>query len=771
MITQGRDLTRRALLKAAGGLMVAVQMPGRGWAQTLVAPEQTASAEEAALNDELGPFLHIPRKGPVVIVDPTTEMGQGTYTAHAQIVAEELGIDFDQLQVIAAPPAEDRYRNPMLHYQVTGSSVGIRAFYMPLRRAGASARYRLLHAAAQRWNVDVKSCVTRRGTVVHEPSGRSATFGDLADAAAKIPAPTADHLELTPSHSFRLIGKSLGRIDSPDKADGKALFGIDIVRPGMKIAIMTSCPYIGGTLASVDPAPAMAVKGVYKVLTLTDALVVVADTTWAAMKGVQALRPDWQGGNPNINNESLMKDIGDAAISGTPIFTKRMGSPEDVFNDGHHKVDLILEVPFLAHATLEPLNAVAHVTPDGCEIWAGTQGPVRAQDMVLKMTGIPREKIKIHNQYIGGGFGRKAEADYIGYAALISKLSACPIKMIWTREQDFRAGYFRPAFRNHVQASLDSQNRITSWSHRIVGGDVFARFLPVDSAKGLPDEDAIEGSTEIPYSVMALKVEYVRHDPPFPVTWWRSVGPGHNVFVIETVMDVLAEKAGIDPIEFRRSLLRENPRQLRVLDLVAEKSGWDASLPPRRGRGVALQRAFGSYIACVIEVEVSHEGDIRVHRVTAVADCGQMINPNQVRGQLEGGFIFGLTAALWGKVEVANGQIITSNFNNYRMMRLNETPPMDIHLVQSDAAPEGVGEAGTAIIFPAITNAVHAATGVRVLTLPLDRHELLREKSGWSAHKTAVGAGLVALGVGGAVAAGVAAHHSKKTKGGEGERA
>lgn len=662
-MTPPTQISRRSFLVSAGGLFVGINLPS-------FAGAVTAEPSDGGEAPALGPFIHIPRSGPITFVAPSTEMGQGSYTADAQMLAEELAVELNQIRVVAAPADEPVFKNPGLGFQETGGSFGVRGFYLPLRRAGASARHRLITAAAKRWKVDVATCAAKNGMVVHAASGRSLSYGALADAAAREPAPVLETLQLTAPEKFRLIGKSPQRLDTPDKANGNAMFGIDVMRPGMKIAVMVSCPIIGGHLVSVDPEPAMKIPGVVKVLTLPDAIAVLAQHTWAAMRGIGVLEPQWGGGNPKFSTQTLWSELREAGENGKPDYSEAVGDAAGGL--GHHqgRIDAIYEVPLLAHATMEPINAVVDLNANGCEIWVGTQSPARAQRLACSITGLAPERVTIHNQLIGGGFGRRLEVDSISYAVQIAKLAGVPVKMIWSREQDLRGDMFRPAFRNIVQARLGDDQRILGWSHRIVGGDVMASHFP---ELKIPDVDAIENAVEIPYEVDSMRVDYVRKDPPVPIAFWRGVGPTHNVFVVEGMIEELAEKAGVDPVEFRRKVLKKDARLLGVLNLVVEKSRWGSPLPERRGRGFAIQQAFGSSLACVVDAEVGSDGEIVLHRVTAAVDCGQPVNPDGVISQIEGGIIFGLSAALWGKIDIAEGQIVQSNFHDYRVLRMNET--------------------------------------------------------------------------------------------------
>jgi isoquinoline 1-oxidoreductase beta subunit len=709
--------TRRALLASGGGFVVSLAL-GR-----LVDAAPFTAGTIAGDAPNVGPFIHIPRTGPITFVAPSTEMGQGIYTAECQMFAEELHVELGDIRIVAAP-VDAAYINPVFHSQSTGGSTSTMAFYTPLREAAASARERLIAAAAARWNADPATCRAENGAVLHVPSGRRLPYGAVADAAALEPPPRPGTLRLTQPEHFRVIGKSAQRLDTPAKANGTAVFGIDVLRPGMKIAIMASCPTIGGHLVSVDPRPAMAVPGVRRVLSLPAAVVVLADHTWAGIKGARMLTPQWAGGDTSISTDSMEEQLREADETGTPVTTQKTGDVTGALGNDSGRIDAIYELPFLYHATMEPLNAVVELSADRCEVWVGTQSPERAKAAVCRLTGLAPDKVVIHNLLMGGGFGRRQETDIVNYAVEIAKLAHVPVKLIWTREQDLRAGKFRPAFRNRIQARLGSDNKIKGWSHRIVGGDVYAAY---DAAMKGPDVDALEGAETLPYDVGPMLVEYVRKDPPIPITWFRSVGPGHNLFVVEGMIEELAENAGVDAVTFRRSILKEDPRALRVLNLVVGEANWGAPLPGRVGRGLALQVDFGSYLACVIEAAVTPDGGVTLRRVTAAVDCGQPINPDGIITQIQGGLVFGLSCALWGRVDVAGGQIVQSNFNDYRVLRMDEVPRIDVHVVPNTEPPGGIGEAGTSVGVPALAAAIHAATGVRLRSAPFDRHDQLRQ--------------------------------------------
>jgi isoquinoline 1-oxidoreductase beta subunit len=704
------QFSRRELF-AAGSLVLTVALPACARGE-LLAPNEEAKRTAPALNA----FIAVAPDGQITFVAPSAEIGQGIFTAEAQIVAEELDCDIARMRIVAAP-ADVRYANPILRQQLTVGSFSTRGFFKPLRIAGAQVRMRLVAAAARQWSVPVETCKTESGVVVHTASGRRLGYGDLAEAAGREPIPAPENVPLKPSSDFKYIGRSVPRIDVQSKANGRAIFGIDMVRPGMKYAAVDSCPIVGGRLDSVDPSPALAVRGVQMVIPLPNAVAVLADDSWTAMKALSALRPNWTG-DRTLDDACLARELVDAARGDPRTFHQTVGDPHAAGVSADRVLDMVFEQPFLAHAPMEPLNATVELSPDGCDIWVGTQAPQRVQAEAAKVTGLPLEKVRVWNQLSGGGFGRRAGADYIPAAVMIAQKAGVPVKMVWTREQDMRACTLRPLWRHEVSVALKGQ-RITAWRHRIVGGSVVAQQMPQLLKMG-PDSYAVEGALELIYDVGSTHLEYVRRDPPLPITFWRSVGPGHNMFVVEGAVNEAAEAAGVDPVAFRRTMIKDE-RARCALDLAVEKSGWGELKQPRVGRGVALQHAFGGYLACVLEAEVDPQGDIDVRRITVAVDIGQVINPDGARSQIEGGLIYGLSAALWGEVNIRNGQIVQTNFNSYRVLRINETPRIDLHMIESDQPPQGLGEAGTSIVFPALAAAYHDATGVRPRSLPLSR--------------------------------------------------
>jgi isoquinoline 1-oxidoreductase beta subunit len=700
------------LAAAGGGLLVSFRL----------SPAMAQTSPAAA--DLLTPnaFVRIDRAGRVTLILPYVEMGQGAYTSQAQLLAEELEVDLEQVTLEAAPPDESLYSHPVFGDQITGGSAGLRGSWDTLRLAGATARVMLETAAAERWGVDRIECEARRGAVVHEVSGRTAAYGELVDDAARLPVP--GDVTLKDPTRYKLIGHSVKRVDTPDKVNGTAKFGIDALPTGVKFAAVAACPVFGGDLGSVDERPALRVRGVRQVVKLDDAVAVVADNTWAARKGLAALDISWlEGANSTLDTARLVADC-DAALESPGVVASETGDAETVEARAASRYEAVFRMPMLAHLAMEPINCTAHVREDGCEIWVGCQRLALARRMAAEALGIPLEKVIIHNYLLGGGFGRRLEADYVAQAVRIARQVEGPVKVTWSREEDIQHDYFR--FHNHsrVRVELDAQQRPVSFSHRIVGPAVMARWLPIFFQNGV-DLDIVGGAAG-PYGWPRQRIEYVRHEaPPGLATGnWRGVGPTRNVFVVESVVDDLARAAGRDPLDYRRALLAESPRALAVLERAAEAAGWDRPLPRGRGRGLSLLNDFGSYVAEVAEVSVEPSGHLSVERVVCAVDCGVAVNPDVVRAQMEGGIIFGLSAALYGKITVAKGRVEQSNFDDCPVLRMNETPSIDVHIVESTEEPGGVGEPGTAALFPAVTNAIYAATGVRFYELPIDAERL-----------------------------------------------
>jgi isoquinoline 1-oxidoreductase subunit beta len=708
--------SRRTLMTGAlaGGFVLAFRLPLKAANEPEQPPDNPAG--QFAPNA----FIRIDHSGKTTLVMPQVEMGQGVYTAVAMILADELDADFAAVTLEHAPPNDKLYGNPTFGVQVTGNSNSIRSFWKPLRVAGATARAMLVQAAAGQWQVDPASCSAADGKVTHGASGRVLAYGDLVDAASSIPAP--QNPPLKNPKDFALIGKPLKRLDTPNKTDGKVVYGIDAMLPGMKFATLAQCPVFGGKVAHVEDSAAKAVPGVRQIVVLDDLVAVVGDHTWAAKQGLDALVITWnEGPNAKISSADIWQDLRDASKK-DGVVAKSVGDIAKGITQGE-RIDGEYELPFLAHATMEPLNCTVHVTADACEIWTGTQVMTRVQSTAAQVAGLPVDKVIVHNHLLGGGFGRRLEADMVAAAVRIGKEVDGPVKVMWTREEDIRHDIYRPVYRDTISASLQN-GKIVAWKYKISGSSIMARWAPSIFINGI-DIDAVDSAVDMPYDVPNLQVQYVRAEPPaVPTGFWRGVGPNNNVFAVECFIDELARKAGKDPVDFRRGMLDKNPRLKAALDLVAEKSGWGQPLPARTGRGVSIQPSFGSFIATVVEAEVDEKGEVYLRRVTSAVDTGIAVNPDTIRAQLQGGLIFGLTAALYGEVTIANGRVQQSNFNDYRMLRIDQVPNIEVHVINSGADPGGIGETGVTAGPPALRNAIYAATGVALRRLPIDRRAL-----------------------------------------------
>lgn len=580
----------------------------------------------------------------------------------------------------------------------------------------------LIAAAAGRWGVDAGSCHADAGEVVHALSGRRLKYGELAVEAARIPVPK--DVALKRAEEFKLIGTPAKRLDASGKVNGTAVYGIDARPPGVKIATLAQSPVFGGRLKSVDDTAAKAVRGVHQIVRLDDAVAVVADHMGAAKKGLEALKVEWdEGTHAGLGTQDIAREL-EQATRKSGRFAQNIGDADEAMANAAMRIEASYHLPFLAHATMEPMNCTVHFRGTECEIWVGTQAIARVQAMAAKAAGLPVEKVTVHNHLIGGGFGRRLEADGAVRAVELAKQVDGPVKVVWTREEDIQHDMYRPYWVDHIAAGLDKRGKPIAWINRFAGSSVMARWLPPAFKDGL-DPDTTEGAIDLVYALPNFHVEYVRVEPPgIPTAFWRSVGPSHNVFVTESFIDELAAATGQDAVAYRRALLDHNPRAKAVLDLAAERASWSSPLPKGRGRGVALQYVFGSYLAQVAELEVTKDGSVRVHRVVCVMDCGTVINPDTVQAQIQSGVIFGVTAALYGEITLKNGRIEQANFDTYQMLRINEAPAIEVHLVKSTESPGGMGEAGTSGIVPAIGNAVFAATGKRLRKMPIDSNTL-----------------------------------------------
>ena len=715
--------SRRTLLKvgslALGGLVIGFTLPfaGRSFAEQILneGPEDQPMSNATALDA----FISIDRDGQVTFTVPKIEMGQGAQSGLAVMVAEELEIGLEQITLKEAPPNEQIYNDKLLNFQATGGSTSIRSNWEPLRQAGAAARLLLIQAAAQRWQLGADQLRAENGRVLG-PDGQSLGYGELVEDAAKLPVP--EDIPLKPADQFRLIGKPTRRLDTPAKVDGTARFTIDLVVPGMKYASIRACPVLGGTLREVDERAARQIPGVIEVVRLDNAVAVIGEHTWAAFAGVRALEIDWAlGDNAGIDSAQMEREIR-AALDKPGAIANEQGDIDAALKDAARTFEAEYEMPFLAHAALEPMTCVAEVRADAVELWVGTQVPVRAQTAAAEVAGRPAEQVIVNNQLIGGAFGRRLEVDFISQAVAIAAQVDYPIKLTWTREEDTTHDMYRPHYIDRFAAALDAEGRLQGWRHTIAGASVLARFAPEAVPENGLDGDAVEVAMHPIYAMPNLRVHYVPVPPrALHQSWWRGVGPLRSTYMLESFIDEVARSVEQDPVDYRMALLGSHPRAQRVLRLAAEKAGWGEPLEAGHGRGVAVQEVFGSFLATVVELQVSEDKGIRLKRLVVAIDCGQVMNPVSVKSQIEGGTLFGLSAALFNEITVREGRVEQTNFHDYRQLRISDAPPVETYIVESREAPGGVGEAGTAMIAPALVNALAAANGTRIRRLPLAR--------------------------------------------------
>lgn len=708
-----------------GGLMLGFSLPAASQGE---APKGKSviggDANETPQSGVFEPnaFIQIDATGKVTLVIPKVEMGQGIYTSIPMLIAEELEVPLDSVVIDHAPPNEKLFKDPLLGGQLTGGSTSIRYAWEPMRKAGATARVLLISAAAQQWHVEPATCHAEAGEVVHAATSRRIGYGQLVDAASRLPAP--QNVTLKDPKDFKLIGTAQKRLDSPEKVDGTAVFGLDVRVPGMVYAAIVNSPVFGGTLVSVDDTHAKKIPGVRQVIKFNNGVAVVGDHTWAAKRGAAALDLKWnEGRGADFSTAKVVQQLADASKKAGAI-ARKDGDTKKGFNDAKTRVDAVYQQPFLAHATMEPVNCTVSVRADGCDIWVGTQVPTRAVDTAMKITGLPADKIIVHNHLLGGGFGRRLETDFIEQALKIGKQIGTPVKVTYTREEDVQHDMYRPYYYDVISAGLDANGKPIAWQHRIVGSSIMARFAPPAFKNGL-DPDAVEVSADLPYDLPNQFIDYVRQEPmDIPTAFWRGVGPTRGTFVVESFMDELAVQAKVDPVKYRHDLLGKTPRAQNVLDVAAQKAGWGNTPPKGQGRGVSVMHAFGSFFGMVVDVTVNGDGEVAVNRVVCAVDCGMVVNPNTVEAQIQGGIIFGITAALYSEITIKDGRVEQANFTDYRMLRIDETPPIEVHIIKSSEAPGGIGEPGTAALAPALTNAIYAATGKRLRQLPVGRQLL-----------------------------------------------
>jgi isoquinoline 1-oxidoreductase beta subunit len=662
-------------------------------------------------------FLRIGADGSVTLLLAHSEMGQGMWTGLAMLVAEELDLDWSKLAVEHAPAAP-AYAHTAFGMQMTGGSTSISSEFDRYRQVGALARTLLVEAAAQKWKVPAAECRVERGTVV--AGTRRAGFGELADAAMRLPRPA--QVALKPRSSWTVVGKPRKRLDSAAKVQGKASFGMDVQFPGLHTALVARSPYFGGRVKNYDGSAALKVAGVKAVVQVPSGVAVVAENFWAAKLGRDALQVDWEAGEGGaIDSDALARSYRELA-SKPGVRAKAAGDPAAAMAKAAKTIEAEFDFPYLAHATMEPLNCTVRIGPEKCDVWTGTQFQTIDQKVAAEITGLKPEQVEIHTQFLGGGFGRRATptSDFVREAVNVAKAAQLPVKVVWTREDDMRGGYYRPLFVHKVKVGLDAQGAPMAWQHALIGQSFLIGTPFEGMVKDGNDPTSVEGVADSAYLADLPDVLVELHSPRVPVTtlWWRSVGHTHTAFVMETLMDDLAKAAGQDPLAYRRARLAKHPRHVATLTLAAERAGWGKPAAAGRFRGLAVHESFGSFVAQVAEISLDG-GRIRVHRVVCAIDCGTAVNPAGVAAQMESGIVYGLSAALYGEITLREGRVQQSNFHDYRPLRMNEMPVVEVHIVPSGEPPSGVGEPGVPPIAPAVANAVFAATGKRLRRLPL----------------------------------------------------
>lgn len=711
-MTDTLDFTRRNFLRAGAavgaGLVIAIRTTA---AQRLPASLARGPATAASLSPSA--YLQVGPDGAVSVWVSKSEMGQGVRTALPMIVADELDADWSTIRVIQAD-VDAKFGD-----MATGGSDSVHSLWTPLRKAGAQARAMLVSAAAQTWGVPESSCRTENGAVVHDASGRKAAYATLAVLAATLPIPAEPALK-NPKE-FRIIGHSTPSLDIPSKVDGTAKYGIDLVVPGMTYAVIARCPVFGGRMTGYDAEKAKAVPGVLQVVEVPTGVAVIATGTWAAIQGSRALACRWDPDAATKLDSASIDRMLRARGEQPGAVARDDGDALGAYASARpaHRIDATYDVPFLAHATMEPLNCVADVRADRAEIWAPSQIPDWAAREVSAALGLKPESVTMHVVMMGGGFGRRLIPEYVVEAAQVSRAAGVPVKVIWTREDDMQHDWYRPISHHRLSAVFDARGKAVALTHRIVAPSINAYRWPGSVSNGL-DNDAVDGALQLAYDIPNMRVEYCMLASAVPVSWWRSVYASQNVFASEGFIDEMAHAGGHDPVAFRRVLLAKLPRNRAVLDLAAEKAGWGTPLAPGHGRGIAIHHFFSdTIVAEVAEVSVAKDGALRVHRVVCAVDCGRVVNPDGVRAQIEGGVVYGLSAALHGAITIEGGRVAQSNFHDYPVLRMPEMPVVEVHIVPSEEAPLGVGEPAVPPIAPAVANAIFAATGKRVRALPI----------------------------------------------------
>src|SRR5713226_1577750 len=720
-LTKSALIPRREFLKTSAaigsGLWIAAHVPELAARSLSNAP---ANASVFAPNA----FVRIAPDESVTVIVNHSEMGQGIYTSLPMLLNEELEADWSKIKVEAAP-VDAAYNHTVFGLQMTGGSTTTPSEWERFRKMGAMARLMLVDAAAQNWGVPASQCRVEKGVVIHTPSGRKATYGSLVTAASQLKPPT--DIPLKDPKQFTLIGRPTRRLDTPSKINGTAQFGLDVHLPGMLFALVARPPVFGGKLVSFDAAEALKIKGVRAVQQVPSGVAVIADRFWPAKIGRDKLKISWdEGVNAKLSTSQMLADFSKQSAS-AGIVAKKAGDPAAALAAAAKTITAEYDVPYLAHAMMEPLNCVVDLRPDSCEIWTGTQFETVDRANAAQVAGLPAEKVQIHTTLLGGGFGRRANpvSDFVVEAVHVAKIAKAPVKVVWTREDDLAGGWYRPMWHDRFVAGLDAEGNPIAWTHTIVGQSILTgtAFEPYGVKDGV-DSASVEGAADLLYGIPNLQVDL--HSPKIgvPVQWWRSVGHSHTGFSVESFFDEMAHAGGKDQYELRRKLLANQPRMLAVLQLVAEKAGWGKPLPAGRGRGIATHFSFDSYVAQVIEASVEKDGTVRVHRVVCAVDCGRTVNPDIVKAQMEGGIVFGLTAALKTEITLENGRVQQTNFHDYQMLRMFESPQIEVHIVPSEQNPTGVGEPSVPPVAPALTNAIFAATGKRIRRLPIRASDL-----------------------------------------------
>jgi isoquinoline 1-oxidoreductase beta subunit len=712
------NVSRRDFCKAGlfgSGLVLAFSLPGR---------KAFGQAALSGGSSPLSAFLRLDPKGTVTIFANKSEMGQGVYTSLPILIAEELEVDWAKIKVDGAPVDPAYNHTQWGPVQGTGGSTSVRSEWERLRKVGAAARILLIQAAADTWKVDPAACRAEKSFVIHDPSKRRLSFGGLAARASRLKPP--QNIPLKDPKDFKIIGQPVKRLDTAEKITGKAVFGIDVKLPGLLTAVVARSPVFGGKVKSFNSEKTKAIPGVKAIVPIDSGIAVAANGFWAANLGREALEIEWdEGPLANLNTPSQREEY--AALSRQPgAVAASRGNSDEALEKAAKKLEAEYEVPYLAHACLEPLNCVVDFRGDRCEIWVGTQMQTGDRNAAARILDLKPEQVKLHTTYLGGGFGRRANpaSDFVSEAAQIAKVIGKPIKVIWTREDDIKGGYYRPFWYNRLAAGLDESGSLTAWKHTLVGQSILTGTPFEAMIRNGVDLTSVEGAHDLPYAVPNLLVDLHSPKTGVPVLWWRSVGHSQTAFVTESFIDEAAHGAGKDPYEFRRALLEKHPRHKAVLELAAEKAGWGNPLPEGLARGIAVHESFGSFVAQVAEVSVSSSGELKVHRVVCAVDCGPIVNPDTVAAQMESGIVFGLTAALYGEITFKNGRVEQSNFNNYEMLRLNEMPKVEVHIVPSEEALGGIGEPGVPPLAPAVANAIFVLTGKRLRRLPIRPEEL-----------------------------------------------